>query len=41
MPEQRRVLEMIYAVYLESGEWPTHAWLEARLEREALELNRW
>jgi Protein kinase domain len=39
-PEHQLVLETIYGAYVESGDWPTHAWLESRLERDGLELNR-
>lgn len=37
--EQRLVLETIYRAYVDSDDWPAHAWLEGQLEQQGLELN--
>lgn len=36
---QCRVLEILREVYLESGDWPTHGYLEQQLEFEGIELD--
>lgn len=36
---QRRVLDKIREVYLETGDWPTHVYLEQELEDEGIELD--
>lgn len=36
---QRTVLEMLHAIYLETHDWPTHAYLEQQLEEQGIDLD--
>jgi hypothetical protein len=37
--EQCLVLETMFTAFVESDDWPTHAWLEDILERDGVDLN--
>jgi hypothetical protein len=39
-PSQQRVLDELLAIYLKSGDWPTHAYLEQELEGEGIDLDK-
>jgi hypothetical protein len=37
--DQRAVLEALHKIYLDTHDWPTHAYVEQRLEKEGIDLD--